>query len=415
MSRRAVEWGKDLLIIALLALAALMVHELGILANTPLARVGNGGTPVLGAERVTAEAARPYVIVVTNETGERLALKYGMDELDMAYRRLSSILGEALGSATVPVETTEREWRSALGAYNIYFEYRTAVELPIVAGWLGADDVPDTQIMTRRMCVSFLGDTSRIFIADEPNGKYYRFATAALGATPQGIGSFAEGLQFEFERNSASPAPYMLLQDTPHRAVVSYNPIEASDDSAAMDSLLEFLGLSSQYQSSYADPDGTRVYVTNAFIFSVSPTGRASYRVTDQPSPSESSDDLGTAIEVARRAAAGTVGALSGEARVQFTGVSVVDGAANVTFDYFIAGGRVFLQGAAHAARVTVRHGTVVDMTLNFRSYSQTEMLIPLLPERQAIAAANGEFRLGYSDAVGSILEPYWYAEEVSG
>jgi hypothetical protein len=89
------------------------------------------------------------------------------------------------------------------------------------------------------------------------------------------------------------------------------------------------------------------------------------------------------------------------------------DGAYDVTFSYRVLGGRVFLPDGESAARVTVSGGVITEMSLVFRRYEAVDEVVMMLPERQTLAAAGGEFGLGYYDAGDGLLEPYWYALEV--
>jgi hypothetical protein len=252
---------------------------------------------------------------------------------------------------------------------------------------------------------------NRLFFRDARDGACYSSETVSFGARPQIPGQYDAAVKFVFERADVprDGAPYMVLSPgSAHPVISAANPLEPP---AVTDALLVSLGVSQQLKSSYPESDGTRVFVTNAFTFSLSPDGFAMYRRTAAIRAARESVAEGTAVEIARRAAADTIGAYSADGRVYFSGIEPSGGGYAVTFDYFIAGGRVYLPGGEHAARVLVQAGTVTEMSLYFRSYAVTGETAALLPEKQALAAAGRAFSLCYSDASGGRLEPYWAAE----
>ncbi|MDR3277986.1 MAG: hypothetical protein LBT12_04365 [Oscillospiraceae bacterium] len=418
--RGASEAVQNLVIAALLISAVLLGWGTGLfndffasisLLNLPqsVSGVPAGYDPAVG---VMLEAARPASIVVTNENGERAFAKYDTDALDLLYERTGGILGEALGAAAEAEPCNEAQWRGALGAPGILFEYATPISLPILGGWLGAA-LADTggEIAVRQVCVVFGDGVNRLFFRDARDGTCYASETISFGAPPQIPGQYGDAVEFVFERADVprDGAPYMALSGVrAHPVVSAANPLEPP---AAADALLASLGVSQQLKTSYPESDGTQVFVTNAFTFSLSPDGFAVYRHTAAIRAARESVTESAAIELARRAAADTVGAYSADGRVYFSGIEPSGGGYAVTFDYFVAGGRVYLPGGEHAARVILRDGTVTEMSLYFRSYTVTGETVALLPEKQALAAAGRAFSLCYSDTSGGGLEPYWATE----
>jgi hypothetical protein len=96
-------------------------------------------------------------------------------------------------------------------------------------------------------------------------------------------------------------------------------------------------------------------------------------------------------------------------------------GVSVVTFDYFIAGGRIYCGDEGYAAEITVENGEITEAKLMFRKYEVTDQTFTLLPEIQAAAAAvallsemqtataaGGELMLSYSDTGGELISPEW-------
>ena len=66
------------------------------------------------------------------------------------------------------------------------------------------------------------------------------------------------------------------------------------------------------------------------------------------------------------------------------------------------------MQGDRHAASITFSSGTVTEIEVNFRNFSYTGELTRLMPEKLALAVADGEFMLCYFDAGSEIIKPAW-------
>ncbi|MDR0838818.1 MAG: hypothetical protein LBN99_04160 [Oscillospiraceae bacterium] len=419
MSRAARENLKTLLIAALLVSAVLLGRASGMFTGlvsafsrtgAPTSAIVPGGV----AETVSAEAARPGVIVLTDVSGARAVAKYDPAALDAMYERTSGIVGEALGASPELSECDEEEWRQALRSPGVMFEYYAPAPLGVVRGWLGAREDEDTQI--RRLCLTFSGDASALYF--QGDGGFYRAETAALGSAPTVPAVYDDSHLYEFEKNPDSAAPYVILiAGSSHPSVVSSNPLTSA---ANVNSILSSLGIDNQQKPGYSGSDGTLVYVTNSFTLSISPDGTVIYRRSRATGAAEPPEDAetgvfsdSTAVELARLVVAGALGAHSGDARVYFSGFEKRGAAATVIFDYFIAGGRVFLQYHDNAARVTITDGVITYMSLCFRSYTP-DAEVTLLPEAQTLAARAGEFGLGYSDAGSGALSPFWYGLDAS-
>ena len=410
MKRAFVEKLKNVLIAVLIATAVLLALETGVFHEIAdgFRTVATIGEPVAGDDYAApTEAARPAAIAVRLDTGVRAVAKFDTAAVDSLYERTVSIMGEALSTAATPRPTTEAEWRAALTSSNIMYEYFAEAPLALVGRWLGADIAGELPVL--RVCL-VLGDDSALFFSG--GDAFYRSATASLGGTVTVTTDYHDERVYQFEFDAQSAAPYhILFNDSRHPTALVTNPLERS---GALSTILAGFGIDDAQRPGYTESDGTQVYVTGSFTLSVSPVGVLNYR---RNAVAESGGDIApmvSDVEQARTLAQRVLGAGSGDARLWFSGVSTtVDGQGSVvrtvTFDYYLAGGRVFLQEAENAATVTVADGVVTEMTLHFYSFA-TEGEVLLLPEKQAIAAANGEMLLGYSDAATSV--PFWYATE---
>lgn len=402
---RTIEWLKTGLIVLLLASAIILGYSSDVFADISgaVSRAGTVAAYPGFVDLSPAEAARPGVLVLTNLSAERAVYKYDMDSLDLIYDRTSRDMGEALSALSAPEECSEADWRRALQSPGIMYEYHTDIPLEIVRDWLGASG-EGYGITLRRMCLT---DSFALYF--EGGGRFYMSETASLGSELIIPATYDSGLKYRFELQSGADAPYIILMasGSTHATAISRNPL--AEDSA-LSSAVSALGIDLRQTNSYLETDGTRVYVSSAFALFASPDGVVSCRRTGEIPLADT--DLCSCVEIARRTVAATIGASSGESRVYYTGHSASDSAVTVTFDYFFDGGRVFIPGQSHAAKVTVSGGIVTELTLCFRSYEPGDGML-LLPEIQALAICDGEFMLGYIDSASA--PPFWYSPRSSG
>jgi hypothetical protein len=369
------------------------------------AYIGNSG----GA--VSAEAARPCAIVVTGAGGARAAAKYDDDARDALYERTGSILNEALTSASAPEKCAESEWREALSSPGVMFEYYSEIPLSLARVWLGAA-AEDAGISVHRLCLVFSDGPSSLYY--EGSDGFYRAETASLAGEKTVPATYSDFVEYEFERDARSAAPYLWLTDgSEHRTASVTNPLSAEGAAGAV---LSAFGIGGQQSPGYTESDGTRVYIAGPAAVSIAPDGLVTYRsgagetnaaAEDVSSAVGADKALPGAVEAARRAVSAAASSAGG-ARLYFTDAEKRGDAYIINFDYFFSGGRVFFQNREHAASVTVSGGEITEMTLLFREYTAYEA-VTLIPERQTLAAAGAEFKLGYSDGGVGEAAPFWY------
>ena len=421
-AKKTVELAKTALI-ALLTVSAFFLALRTGLFNDVFATLPIFGN-VAGLVRETAgptgqngttikEAARPLTIVVTNEDGGRFGVRYDTDVRNAIYVRASSIFGEALGSASTPMEISEDEWREALSKHNVYFEYITPIRLSVLDGWLwlGArmsDKVDD--FMIRRIFVAFGEERSRIYFQDQASGLFFGADTASAAGKAQELEMYGEnGAQFAFELGGAGSeiAPYMLIMlGGTHPNVLS------SDVGSSLEQIeitLAALGHVNETFAQYYSGD-TLVGIGTQFRIRARPDGRILYRRTDRLRKDEEVLFLSEIemIERARVIVADSIGRTSGNAEIMFELFEYGEDVYAVHFAYYIAGGRIFLQEDRTAAMVTFSSGVVSEVELDFRNFTPDGEYTRLLPERQTLAAAGGEFMLSYSDTGSDVLQPFW-------
>lgn len=422
ISKKAVEAGKTTLIVLLIVSALTLAWRTGLFndffkaapffGNVAEKMRGASGAAEVGSVSLK-DAVRPLFIVITDEDGAHYGVKYDTDARNAVYSRTSSIFSDALGSASKPAEVSEEEWRAALSCPGVLFAYVMPVKLSVLDGWLRARMTESyDDISLRYICVAFSGGKSRIYFQDHESGLFYGADTAASAGKAQELGGYnANGALLAFETNikAAGKAPYMLI--LPGSGHPDVHASAAGNAEELLDAVLAALGHSDESPAILPEIDGAIRCVGTQFAIEADAKGRVTYHRTDALPPAEERRTLNESdmIEIARVIAADTVGALCGDAEVFFESLEYDAGYYSLYFNYYIAGGRIYLHEDVNAARVSFLSGMVIDVELNFRNFARTDEYTGLLPESQALAAADGEFMLCYSDTGAEWLQPFWH------
>ena len=421
--RKIIEWAKTTLIVILtMSMVLLGWHTQlfnDVAASIPLfgnfTGLGRATPTVEIGEAIVMEAARPLIIVITYEDGERFGAKYDTDIRNEVYAWTSGIIGEALGSAAAFQEISQEQWREAISAPGVFFEYFSPVWLSVLNSWLGARlAYIEEDILLRRIFVAFGDDSNRIYLQDIQSGNFYAAQTASFARKAQELETLREnGARFAFEIGSAGSerAPYMLILPGVKHPVVTANSASSAEEILYI--VRNAFGHGREADRRYFDDD-TLVSIGVNFNIRVQPCGTVLYRRTDRPQVDSAIFSDSQVIEQARIAIAETIVRTSAGAEVFFEYLKHVDDDSRlVTFGYYIAGGRIRLIDDMPAARLFVSGGIVMEAELKFRSFSVSgEEYTELLPEILILAAAGGEFILNFSDTGLDEITPVWIAFE---
>ena len=422
--KRLIEWLKTGLIVLLTASALFFGWQTKVFNDlfSVIPLFGNVANLVRGASGAGSaepgrasflEAARPLVIVITDEQGERYGVKYDTGERNAVYNRTSSILGDALGSASSSIEITESEWRDALSCRGVYFEYLLPLKLSILDGWLGAP-LPDAMgdVSVRRVFVAFGEDKSMVYYQDSDSGLFFVAETASSAGKAQELDIYtANNAQFAFETGigAADDAPYVLIMPVRDYADVLATSAGSADE--LLDIVIDAMGHSNEIYSEFYPSEGVLGRIGTQFSIRADAIDRVVFRNTDYLPANSQGQSPGDneIIERARIIVADTIGSIDSGAEVFYESIEYgAEGMRTVFFGYYIAGGRIHLFDEGYAARITFAGGVVTEAELNFRSFSQSGEYTSLLPERQALASAGGEFILCYYDTGAERLQPMW-------
>ena len=362
---------------------------------------------------VSAEAARPMIIVLNSEDGNRHADKYDTASLNRTYERTGRLFAEAMGSAGEPVQIDAEDWHRALCSPGACFIYLSPVKLSVLDGWLGTEITGLWKEMSARsVCIYEEHDGVHFAFADPDTGLMYSCATTLP----------AEALAEQTANAGESGAAYLFetgRTDVPEQDVLIFNGssehpfLDASDPLASgetMKDVLRQFGVDMESGSSYTDSDGTRVFIDNDFTIRIKGTDTLIYRLNEEPDGNAVSAAI--AVEMVRDIIQRTAGRYCGDAEIRFLSAGAdADGTYSIEFCYTAAGGRIFTGSSGTAVRARVKAGVITDMTVRFRSYTVGAEQASLMPELQTAAAAGGRFVLGYSDTGAGVIGPEWFAD----
>ena len=198
----------------------------------------------------------------------------------------------------------------------------------------------------------------------------------------------------------------LLMPEREHADARSVSPGSAEHLLALV---LIALGFENESSTTYQSGE-TLVCFGTQFHIRVYPGGRVTYRHIDTEGQQVDDQTVnlsnGELIEKARVIVADSIGKTCGSADAAFESFESEGNYASVYFGYHLAGGRVCLNEEVFAARVNFSFGAMTEVELNFRSYTFTGDFTRLLPEKQALAAAGGEFLLCYSSTGAEVLQP---------
>lgn len=365
--------------------------------------------------------AKPVIMAVIGDVGARYGAKSDEAQLNSVYENTVNIVGEALGSARLPEACSEEEWREALGRPGIYWDYK--VELPInsLIKWLGMSTLNDNSDYADRFAV-VIGEHGGVDVYYANSNGYRKCGTAAAADSIGGVTQafLPNGAYFAFESEKVGDliAPYtLILPEMSEKYIVGAENI--IENEPVIERTAELLGISILGGTSYAEKNGTMVYVGVNGIMRIMTDGELNYSVTDydySETEEETKTDDGQLIEQAYQLITDIRSNYSGIEDIYFAGIEKSgNGRVSVRFNYYIDGTEV-VQRRGDGATVAYENGRMVSVDIWLHRYTATDEKANLLPELQAAAIAgglekNGSLNLVYYDDGSAAVKPVWTVE----
>lgn len=392
--KRNLARAENITIMALAVLALLLAGRTGMLQNT-LPTLGGGQTAESGytVGPAVSLAGDAPVGLMLQDGKDRYGVQYDQTMVDRLYQQgLEDLLDGSLRAMEPPTAVSEETWQRAISdaedwafydfLYDITFDQQSSPgvgRLFLVTGKGGGAEE-----------VLFYNETDRVYYSAELREQV---PIPFLDLEPNGA-------RFAFEDQGVSEilSPYMMiLQEPPICTMYTAADPLLGLDTAGWDALLEALDFNAKAVSPYTTATGSviregadtlRVMNDGTLQFHSSESGEPRYMALS----SRSKDLKIKAQEILDRATKD----VRGPARFCCRSIRILeDGQTEVIFSYLLNGARVQMWGEGWGARFLFRDNVVTGYTILMRSYADSELLCPLLPVRQAAAAASAMGRRG--------------------
>ena len=419
---RAVEWGKDALIVLLTLSALILLTMTPMVQDSALAGLLDSGNASRGADRVSAQPGTvlPARLAVYRD-GERYGLQYDDETMEERFAAFGPLLEEALSGAGEPAPLTGQGWRDRLGRAGAYFDFSGAVPLSALGRWLGGEACPLEGSARRVMLSAGENDEVTLCWQDAGSGGFYACSTTlsrALHLDPalESVSPNRAYFAFEDDELSGLLDPFTLITEG-ERTGAQYAVTAPLANPAGVETLLDALSFNSQNHAPGSDGE---VYLDGADRLVVREDGAVTYRAAQgEKYPVESRDGAATADQAAdgaRALAERALGPLCGDARLYLLSAEEYGEGWRLRFGYRLNGCAVYLDVEGWAAEFIVQGGYITDFVLRVRGYAADGESVLLLPiDRAAVLLPDltqerRELVLRYRDGGGQTVTPHWEA-----
>lgn len=409
---------KSLIILLLTVSAVFLAWRTGLFQRLmPERATPEEPEPTPGVSSYQA-AAEPHCAAVTGFPGLICGVCYDDDGIDEVIREFRSVMGETLGSASVPVPVERSVWQEALLGPGLFLEYSAPVSLNVLACWMGTSADFPADLRADRLLFA-LPEKERVdFYYLDERGNAFFCETLALGsALYEGINRFLpNGADFAVQNDAlAACDPYaLILRDLP-----ALHAVTATDEgeNTAVQTAADLFGLKLNAAGSFQEQEDT-VYLGETGRLRLEANGGLRYLAAEGQSlgTAETEEDQ---IELCRSLLARLSAAVGGAGKLQLTDVRIEADRRTYCFDYRVDGVLVKLS-SGNAGWAVFREGRLEEIGFRPRTYSLTANAVDRIPPLQA-AAASGSIRRGsapelvISDPGGEVLlEPMWTLRERS-
>lgn len=420
--RRAVEWGKNLLIVLLTLSALLLLSQTPLVQDSGLTELFRPGSSPGGAsaELPQAEPILPVQLAVYLD-GERCGLQYDSARMEELFSSFGPLLGEALTGAGTPSALSEAEWRGCLQRPGVYFDFSGNIPLAALARWLGGG-LCTIEDSARRVALSAETDGHIVLCWQSAGDDGFYTCPTTLSRTlhldPLMEAVSPNGAYFAFENPELSQIlePCTLIIEG-ERSGAQYTASAPLSTAAGIEALLDALSFNSR---NHAPSSRGEVYPDGSDRLVLRDNGTVVYHAAQgEKYPVENRNGVSTAAQAAdgaRALAERAMGALIGDARLYLLSVQEEDDGWRVRFGYRLEGSAVYLYDEGWAAEFLVQGGYITDFTLHLRSYTADGNHTLLLPIDKAAAMLpdltreKRELVIQYRDSGGQTVIPGWEA-----
>ncbi|MBE6912060.1 MAG: hypothetical protein E7473_06010 [Ruminococcaceae bacterium] len=377
---------------------------------------------------------RPIGVFVRDDAGGRGAI-YESGAADSLYRALRDELAGVVMNMEESVVVTADEWRDALLSKGVFLDYFGNLPTESLCLWLGRRS-GDEKICARYFMFSVEDKNVLMYTKNSKSGEVRKFVSSyPSDKLLEKISSLTAVKNASLAIEEKEPEfgilddETLIMENRAKLSQVSVSNAFKTFRTETTNACLAAFKLRDGNSGTYAEQDGTVVYVADMVILKISPEGIVTY--TD--SRDFADETLGIEVEyegeaptlaekteTARSLASAIISALPGRGGLYIEDVTENRDKVEVTFGRTVNGVPVKMKDTSYFMRVRVENKMVKSAKLNLRYYEATSNTTDIFSEKIAAAAMGGKnqkgsLRLLYRDSGESVLSPAWYTGQVSG
>jgi len=344
----------------------------------------------------------------------------------MILAKTIDFMGKAIGSASIPEEITEGEWRAALSGIGVYYDYLGNIPLSAIALWQNYEPPYHMNALVRRLVLAVEDKEVALYYVNQSNDRFYRCSTAVeRESLLNQIETYKpNGCAFAFELNGLSPKPMgelFIFKASPVLRMAGSSPVK--DREKAFGVMLDVFDISPGSRKSPQNLSDTFLAVDGSRSFSLSSGCEAIYSDNREVAGNgiaiyvpQGEPSVADIIERVRVIAVKTAGATAKEAELFLKDIKHDVSARTYTlsFGYVLNGVPILLSDSSDAAVFRIEDGVLTYARIVLREFTlENDPYVPMPLETAILLEEEGaDCRLAYKEAQGGktgLMSIGWY------
>lgn len=345
-------------------------------------------------------AAEPTRIAVSTADG-LVGAQYQTASVSMLYTVLREPMGAAIDCAGAFAACTEEDFAQALAGEVLYFGYEGQLPLTLLSGWMGSGRSEELQ----KTDLLLLTGKGKLFIHGE-NGYQWAETKGSPDAWAHlmqelsaGACSFAAQEGEKFSQVRPDTLLFEQESESAERLTMRVPRFLEGQGGSDLTALLEAFSYDPYVRTYQEDQGKTRVFVENYSTLHVSVDGEVSFHTSAMEGALEAysaaevekKDVLRLQTDFAYQLLRQVQGSMSDTSKAMLFDVTEGESGVRVLSFLQTAGGIPVQVGETPFAWFEFREGRMIGAELHLRVFESAGEQSPLLPSRQAAAAAPAE------------------------
>lgn len=345
-------------------------------------------------------AAEPTRIAVSTADG-LVGAQYQTASVSMLYTVLREPMGAAIDCAGAFAACTEEDFAQALAGEVLYFGYEGQLPLTLLSGWMGSGRSEELQ----KTDLLLLTGKGKLFIHGE-NGYQWAETKGSPDAWAHlmqelsaGACSFAAQEGEKFSQVRPDTLLFEQESESAERLTMRVPGFLEGQGGSDLTALLEAFSYDPYVRTYQEDQGKTRVFVENYSTLHVSVDGEVSFHTSAMEGALEAysaaevekKDVLRLQTDFAYQLLRQVQGSMSDTSKAMLFDVTEGESGVRVLSFFQTAGGIPVQVGETPFAWFEFREGRMIGAELHLRVFESAGEQSPLLPSRQAAAAAPAE------------------------